>query len=52
MFKKPWTGMEKLKGVRLKSQAVARRMIDQGGGRIINIRSISGLRARANGTGA
>jgi NAD(P)-dependent dehydrogenase (short-subunit alcohol dehydrogenase family) len=34
------------------SQAVARRMIARGGGRIINISSISGLRARADGTGA
>jgi dehydrogenase/reductase SDR family protein 4 len=41
-----------LKGALLMSQAVARRMIDQGGGRIINISSISGLRARADGTGA
>jgi NAD(P)-dependent dehydrogenase (short-subunit alcohol dehydrogenase family) len=31
---------------------VAKEMIKQGGGRIINISSISGLRARADGTGA
>jgi NAD(P)-dependent dehydrogenase (short-subunit alcohol dehydrogenase family) len=41
-----------LKGALLMSQAVAKEMIKQGGGRIINISSISGLRARADGTGA
>ena len=41
-----------LKGALLMSQAVAQEMIKQGGGRIINISSISGLRARADGTGA
>jgi dehydrogenase/reductase SDR family member 4 len=41
-----------LKGAFLVSKAVARAMIRQGGGRIINISSISGLRARADGTGA
>lgn len=41
-----------LKGAFLMSKAVAREMIKQGGGRIINISSISGLRARADGTGA
>jgi dehydrogenase/reductase SDR family member 4 len=41
-----------LKGALLMSQAVARQMIQQGGGRIINMSSISGLRARADGTGA
>ncbi len=41
-----------LKGALLMSQAVAREMIKRGGGRIINISSISGLRARADGTGA
>ena len=41
-----------LKGAFLMSQAVAKEMIKQGGGRIINISSISGLRARADGTGA
>jgi NAD(P)-dependent dehydrogenase (short-subunit alcohol dehydrogenase family) len=34
------------------SKAVSRGMIRQGGGRIINISSISGLHARADGTGA
>ena len=41
-----------LKGAFFMSKAVAREMIKQGGGRIINISSISGLRARADGTGA
>jgi len=41
-----------LKGAFLMSKAVARQMIKQGGGKIINISSISGLRARADGTGA
>ncbi len=41
-----------LKGALLMSQAVAKEMIKQGGGRIINLGSISGLRARADGTGA
>lgn len=41
-----------LKGAFLMSQAVAREMIKQGGGRIINLSSISGLRARADRTGA
>ena len=41
-----------LKGALLVSQAVARQMIQQGGGRIINMSSISGLRARDDGTGA
>jgi len=41
-----------LKGALLMSQAVAGPMIKQGGGRIINMSSISGLRARADGTGA
>ena len=41
-----------LKGALLMSQEVARQMIQQGGGRIINMSSISGLRARADGTGA
>jgi len=41
-----------LKGAFLMSKAVAREMIKKGGGRIINISSISGLRARADGTGA
>ena len=41
-----------LKGAFLMSQAVAREMIKQGGGRIINMSSISGLRARADKTGA
>ena len=41
-----------LKGAFLMSKAVAREMIKQGGGRIINVSSISGLRARADGTGA
>jgi NAD(P)-dependent dehydrogenase (short-subunit alcohol dehydrogenase family) len=34
------------------SKAAAKEMIKQGGGRIINVSSISGLRARADGTGA
>jgi NAD(P)-dependent dehydrogenase (short-subunit alcohol dehydrogenase family) len=41
-----------LKGALLASQAAVPEMIRQGGGRIINISSISGLRARADGTGA
>ncbi|NQU14654.1 MAG: SDR family oxidoreductase [Desulfobacteraceae bacterium] len=41
-----------LKGAFLMSKAVAREMIRQRGGRIINISSISGLRARGDGTGA
>ena len=41
-----------LMGAFLMSRAVARQMIQQGGGRIINMSSISGLRARADGTGA
>ncbi len=42
-----------LKGAFLLSKAVARQMINQGrGGRIINMSSVSGLRARADGTGA
>jgi len=42
-----------LKGAFLLSKAVAREMIKQGGGgRIINMSSVSGLRARADGTGA
>ncbi len=42
-----------LKGAFLLSRAVAREMIKQGGGgRIINMSSVSGLRARADGTGA
>ena len=41
-----------LKGAFLVSKAVAREMIKQGGGRIINMSSISGLRARADRTGA
>jgi dehydrogenase/reductase SDR family protein 4 len=41
-----------LRGPFLMSKAVAKEMIKQGGGRIINISSISGLRARADGTGA
>lgn len=41
-----------LKGAFLMSRAVVPQMIRQGGGRIINISSVSGLRARADGTGA
>jgi len=41
-----------LKGAFLMTKAVAKEMIKQGGGRIINISSVSGLRARADGTGA
>jgi NAD(P)-dependent dehydrogenase (short-subunit alcohol dehydrogenase family) len=41
-----------LKGAFLMSKAAVPAMIRQGGGRIINISSISGLRARADGTGA
>ena len=41
-----------LKGAFLMSKAVAGEMVKQGGGRIINISSISGLRARKDGTGA
>ncbi|MGC1402181.1 MAG: SDR family oxidoreductase [Thermodesulfobacteriota bacterium] len=40
-----------LKGALFMSQAVIQPMMKQGGGRIINISSISGLRARADGTG-
>lgn len=40
-----------LKGALFMSQAVVQPMMKQGGGRIINISSISGLRARADGTG-
>jgi dehydrogenase/reductase SDR family protein 4 len=41
-----------LKGAFLMSKAAAKEMIKLGAGRIINISSISGLRARADGTGA
>jgi dehydrogenase/reductase SDR family protein 4 len=41
-----------LKGAFLVSKAVAKEMIQQGQGRIINISSISGLRARDDQTGA
>jgi len=41
-----------LKGAFLMTKAVAKEMIKQGGGRIINISSVSGLRARADMTGA
>ena len=41
-----------LKGALLVSQAVIPQMIKQGGGRIINMSSVSGLRARADRTGA
>ena len=41
-----------LKGAFMMSRSVAGEMIKQGGGRIINISSISGLRARDDGTGA
>jgi NAD(P)-dependent dehydrogenase (short-subunit alcohol dehydrogenase family) len=41
-----------LKGAFLVSQAVAAQMILQGGGRIINVSSVSGLRARNDRTGA
>jgi len=41
-----------LKGAFMMSKAVAREMIKRGSGKIINISSISGLRARADGTGA
>jgi dehydrogenase/reductase SDR family protein 4 len=41
-----------LKGALLMSQAVAKEMIKQGGGRIINMSSIGGLRARDDQTGA
>ena len=41
-----------LKGAFLVSKAAAAVMIKQGGGRIINISSVSGLRARNDGTGA
>jgi dehydrogenase/reductase SDR family member 4 len=41
-----------LKGAFLMSKAAAKEMIKQGEGRIINITSVSGLRARADGTGA
>lgn len=41
-----------LKGAFLMSKAVAGEMIRQGGGRIINVSSVSGIRARNDGTGA
>ena len=41
-----------LKGAFLVSKAVAPQMIKQGGGRIINVSSVSGLRARNDRTGA
>ncbi len=41
-----------LKGAFMMSKAVAREMIKRRSGKIINISSISGLRARADGTGA
>ena len=41
-----------LKGAFLMSKAAAQEMIRQGEGRIINVTSVSGLRARADGTGA
>ena len=41
-----------LKGAFMMSKVVAGEMIKQGGGRIINISSSSGLRARDDGTGA
>jgi NAD(P)-dependent dehydrogenase (short-subunit alcohol dehydrogenase family) len=41
-----------LKGAFLVSKAVAAQMIPQGGGRIINVSSVSGLRARNDKTGA
>jgi NAD(P)-dependent dehydrogenase (short-subunit alcohol dehydrogenase family) len=41
-----------LKGAFLMSKAVAKQMVKQKSGRIINMSSISGLRARADGTGA
>ena len=41
-----------LKGAFLMSKAVAREMIKRGAGRIINMSSVSGLRARADKTGA
>lgn len=41
-----------LKGAFLVSKAVAGEMIRQGGGRIINVSSVSGLRARDDRTGA
>ena len=41
-----------LKGAFMMSKAIAREMIKRGSGKIINISSISGLRARADGTGA
>jgi NAD(P)-dependent dehydrogenase (short-subunit alcohol dehydrogenase family) len=41
-----------LKGALLMSQAVAKEMMKQGGGRIINMSSIGGLRARDDQTGA
>ncbi len=41
-----------LRSAFMMSKLVAKEMIKQGGGRIINISSISGLRARNDGTGA
>jgi len=41
-----------LKGAFMMSKAVAREMMSRRSGKIINISSISGLRARADGTGA
>jgi dehydrogenase/reductase SDR family member 4 len=41
-----------LKSAFMLSKLAAREMIKQGGGRIINVSSISGLRARNDGTGA
>ena len=41
-----------LKGAFLVSKAVAPQMVLQGGGRIINVSSVSGLRARNDRTGA
>jgi len=49
-FDKVWE--VNLKGAFLMSKAVAKEMIKQGGGRIINLSSISGLRARSDQTGA
>jgi dehydrogenase/reductase SDR family member 4 len=49
-FDKVWE--VNLKGAFLVSKAAAREMMKTGGGRIINISSVSGLRARADQTGA